>query len=365
MNFQQTMMRRVIALAFRGKGRVSPNPMVGAIVLKRGLVASQGYHKSYGGPHAEAEALKKINFEGHGCTLFVNLEPCAHFGKTPPCVHAIIKSGIKDVVIGMVDPNPLVKGRGIAMLRDAGINVEVGVLEEEAKKLNEYYLKYITSKHPFILMKAAMTLDGKIALAGGNSRWITSEEARSYVHDLRGTVDAVLVGAKTVIKDNPSLNTRMANESIKNPIRVVLDSALSTSLKSKVYDKRIGGKTIVFATRKALRNRVSEFRKRGVDVIITKGSIEYVDIKSVLSELHKKNIASVLVEGGKEIFTSFLKGKFVDKLFLVYGNKIIGGEKSVSSFGVIGVSKLNQAFTLNNLSAIKLAEDVVIFGYPK
>jgi diaminohydroxyphosphoribosylaminopyrimidine deaminase / 5-amino-6-(5-phosphoribosylamino)uracil reductase len=365
MNLDESIMRRVLGLAWKGSGKVSPNPMVGAIILKRGLIVAQGYHRAFGGSHAEIEALKKINFEAEGCTLYANLEPCAHFGKTPPCVHSIIKSGIKEVVIGMIDPNPLVSGKGIQTLRDSGIKVELGVLENECRRLNEAYIKFIKSDYPFVIMKIASTLDGKIALASGKSKWISSIEARSYVHDLRNDVDAVLVGANTVKIDNPALGVRIAKRFVKNPYRIVLDSMLTTSLKSKVYNKKLGGKTMVFTSRMAPPARVKIFRNSGIDVIIKKGSGRHIDVKSVLLELHNRNISSVLVEGGKEIFTSFFKSGLVDKLFLVYGNKIVGGEKSVSSFGQIGVSKLNQAFTLENLSIIKLAEDLIVSGYLK
>lgn len=355
-------MQKTLALALKGKGLVSPNPLVGAIIEKNGKIVSRGYHKRFGGPHAEVEALKKIRFRAKGCRLFVNLEPCSHSGKTPPCTDAIIRSGVKEVIIGMKDPNPLVSGKGIRALRRKGIKVQSGLLEEECREINEAYIKYITTPYPFVCLKVASTLDGKIALKGGSSKWITGPKARVFVHCLRNDFDAVLVGSKTVISDDPRLNVMLKGNKWRHPIRIILDKDLKSSGNSRVFDQEKGGQTIVFCGRRPNRNKMRRLQYKGCEVFpIDKGGPR--NLKAVLRFVKSLGISSVLVEGGSQIFTSFLKEKLADKIIIIYGNKIVGGEMSFPAFKNLKVSKLNQAFTLKSLSAISLDDDTIISGY--
>ncbi len=362
MTHDEKIMREVLMLAKRGARSVSPNPMVGAVILKNGKIVSRGYHRKYGASHAEINALKKLKFMAKNCSLFINLEPCCHYGKTPPCVDAIIKSGIKNVVIGMKDPNPLVSGKGVKALQKARIKVTKNVLKKDCEELNEVYVKYINSKIPFVYLKAAISLDGKIAMHNGESKWITGPLARKYVHKVRSISDAVLVGVKTVIKDNPSLNARNAGK-IKNPLRVILDSNLKAPLNSKVFKVNKNIKTAVFTNNSSSKRKTAYLRKKGIIVKKVKSDSTGLNLREILKELGKMNVASVLVEGGNEIFTSFIRNKLADKVILIYGNKILGGENSLSCFGNVGVSKLNQAFTLKSLSVIRLGQDTIVSGY--
>jgi len=293
--------------------------------------------------------------------LYVNLEPCSHFGKTPPCADVIIKSGIKKVFIGMMDPNPLVKGKGIKLLKASGIKVRVGILERECKSFNESYIKFIKTGLPFVTMKVAMTLDGKIALASGDSKWITSIKARKYTHGLRAKACGILVGSKTVIKDNPSLDARLAKNKT-NPVKIILDSNLKTGSAANVYKGR-KAKTIVFTSHAASKRKAKKLQSKGVEVVFVKKTRNHLNLKQILSELGAQGLSEILVEGGREVFSAFLKQNLVDKIICVYGNKIVGGKMSVSPFEKVQVSKLNQAFTLKHLSAINLDEDIIVTGY--
>lgn len=321
-------MSRCLELAKKGAGFVSPNPMVGAVIVKSGKIISEGFHRRFGAPHAEIEALKKISFRARGATLYCNLEPCFHEGKTPPCVHPVIQSGIARVVISHPDPNPLVSGKSIRLLRKSGIKVDVGVLKNEALFLNRFFVTWVSKKRPHIILKAGVSLDGKIALpkknGGRKVSWITSPESRREVHRLRATVSAVLVGANTVKTDNPRLNVRGIKGACQ-PARIILDGRLRTPVDSRIFAAR--GGPVLIATCRPLPQRAREYQKRGAEVLGFPGTARRRTPRSLLvRNLAKRGISSILVEGGKDVFGSFFKAGLCDEIILFVAPKIIGGE---------------------------------------
>jgi diaminohydroxyphosphoribosylaminopyrimidine deaminase / 5-amino-6-(5-phosphoribosylamino)uracil reductase len=345
-------MKMAMKLAKRGQGRTSPNPMVGAVVVKNGEIVGKGYHKRYGEPHAEGNALKKAGENSKGATLYVNLEPCCIYGHTPPCTETIIKSGINKVVCSTADPNPKVKGKGIKKLKQAKIEVKTGVLKAEAEKLNEAYFKFMKTGLPLVILKVAQTIDGKIATKSGDSKWITSEDARKFVHQLRSQVDAVLIGANTAIKDNPDLTIH--NQKGENPKRIILDSYCRISPQLKLIKNNKDGKTIV--------GTVDSKKKLPVEVWrIKKDKEGKVDLLGLLKKAKEKNITSILVEGGSEVFTSLLKSNLVDKIYCFISPKILGEGKS--SFGDLGIIKVSDSICLKDAEIRKFSNDLLISGY--
>jgi diaminohydroxyphosphoribosylaminopyrimidine deaminase/5-amino-6-(5-phosphoribosylamino)uracil reductase len=355
-------MRRVLHLAEKGRGKTPPNPMVGAVLLKDSKVVGEGYHAKAGEDHAEIVALQQAGEEARGATLYLNLEPCAHFGKTPPCAPRVVERGVKRVVIGMEDPNPLVRGKGIDILRKAGLDVDVGVLEKQCRRLNEAFCKYISQKMPFVILKAAATLDGKIATRNGESKWISGEASRRLVHKLRNQVDGILVGIGTVLKDNPLLTTRIRGG--KDPYRIVLDSRLRIPGEAKVIGTA-PSKAIIAATELASRERIEELERRGVRVIILNSKEEKVDLKSCLSKLGEMGITTLLVEGGSQVNGSFLDEGWIDKLILFLSPKIIGDQQAPGIFGGRGASDLREAVALREIRMRKVGEDIFLEGYPE
>lgn len=356
-------MKKALKLAARGKGKTSPNPMVGALIVKGNKTLGEGYHRKAGTPHAEIIALKKAGAGAENATLYVNLEPCCHTAKrTPPCTKAIIKSGIKKVVIAMIDPNPNVSGMGVKELRAAGIKVERGVMEAEAKKLNESFIKYMTKREPFVILKIAQSLDGKIATAKGESKWITGSDARKYVHKIRNEVDALLVGIGTVEKDDPSLDCRIRGGS--NPYRIIVDSSLRIPLHSRVL-KYQDNRTIIAATDNASERKIAALAKRGVRVLTLKSKRGKVDLKSLMKELGKLKISSIMIEGGSSISASALSSGIVDKVMFFIAPKIIGGIDSIPSVGGTSPALLKSALQLKNMKAASYGNDVLLEGYIK
>lgn len=354
-------MQKTLDLAAKGKSRTSPNPAVGALIVKNGKILAKGYHKKAGTPHAEIIALKKAGALSRGATLFVNLEPCCHTEKkTPPCTKAIIKSGIKKVVTAMIDPNPNVAGMGIRELRKAGIKTEVGVMEAEAKKLNEAFIKFITKKEPFVFMKVAQTIDGKIATATGNSKWITGALSREYVHKLRNEADALLVGIGTVKADNPSLDCRVKGG--MNPFRIIIDSSLRIPLNAKLL-KHKDNRTIIATTEKANQKKIRQLTSLGVKVLTIKSKQRKVDLKKLMKELGKLDITSVMIEGGSTINASALSSKIVDKVLVFIAPKIIGGIDSIPSIGGKSPALIKSAYQLKNISTLSFGDDILIEGY--
>ncbi|MCS6808568.1 MAG: bifunctional diaminohydroxyphosphoribosylaminopyrimidine deaminase/5-amino-6-(5-phosphoribosylamino)uracil reductase RibD [Bacteroidota bacterium] len=343
-------MRRALDLALKGTGKVSPNPRVGAVIVHEGEIIGEGWHSAYGSAHAEVEAIRSASRPLEGATLYVNLEPCNHFGKTPPCTHLIIDKKFRRVVIGMTDPNPEVSGRGISELQQAGIEVNIGVLEEEAQWINRFFTKYITTGQPYILAKIAQSLDGCIATVYGQSKWITSEESRQVTHALRAEVDAVLVGAVTVAKDDPELTVRLVEG--RNPKRVILDSDLSISLKSKVFAEEDRHNTFVFCTQSAMtKHKATALKISGVNVFAAgAGTGDYLSLRAVLEQLASKNVASVMVEGGARIFSSFAQENLIDELHIFTAPILIGS--GLHSFSSLSVPSLQIAkkFTFKSIT---------------
>ena len=357
----EIFMREALRIAKNAEGRTSPNPLVGAVVVREGKIIAEGWHRQAGTPHAEVHALNMADKLAKGATLYVTLEPCSHFGRTPPCANRIVEAGIKKVVVAMTDPNPKVSGRGIEILKSAGIEVKVGVLEDDAKKLNEVFLKWITKKMPFVTAKFACSLDGKIATSTGESQWISCEESRKFTHHLRDISDAIMVGSGTVLADNPTLTTRLENFSGKNPARIIVDSLAKTPLDFNVVcDKK--AETIFAMTENAPQEKISALKSRGVEIIFA-GSGDKVDLKILLEKLAEREITSVLVEGGGNLHFSMLEKNLVDKIFAFIAPKIIGGKNSKTAVEGAGFLELKNAVELKNLTTQKLGEDILICGY--
>lgn len=355
-------MEIALDLARKGVGKVNPNPLVGAVIVNDGKIIGKGYHESYGKAHAEINAFKDAGAKLlEGSTMYVTLEPCSHYGKTPPCVDQIIENRIKRVVIGMVDPNPLVSGKGVKKLQEAGIDVTVGILEDECKKLNEVFIKYITKKKPFVVLKTAMSLDGKISTASGESKWITDKEARENVHTLRNELTAIMIGIDTVIIDNPELTCRIPNG--RNPIRIVVDSKLRIPYDSKILETAKKFKTIIATTEKASKEKIHKLKDLGIIVIETKSKNEKVDLKDLMLKLGKQNIDSILLEGGSTLNYSALESGIVDKILVYIAPKIIGGIKSKTPVGGSGISNLKDAFKVRELSTSIIGKDILLQGY--
>lgn len=355
----EIFMREALRIARNAEGRTSPNPLVGAIIVKDGKIIAEGWHRQAGTPHAEIHALNMAGELARGATLYVTLEPCSHFGRTPPCAQAIVEAGIKKVVAAMKDPNPKVAGRGFEILRSAGVEVDVGILEEKARKLNEVFIKWVTKKLPFTTLKFACSLDGKISTVGGESQWISCLESRKFSHHLRDLNDAILVGVGTVLADNPSLTTRLVEG--KNPVRVIVDSNARTPIESKVVTDS-AAKTIIAVTENAPPEKISALKNFGVE-IITAGASEHVDLKILMRELAEREITSVLVEGGGTIHFSMLSAGLVDKIFAFVAPKIIGGKNALTAVAGAGFEKLSDAINLKNFTASTVGTDILISGY--
>jgi len=336
----ESYIQLALEIAKKGIGEVSPNPLVGCILVKNDRIIGAGYHQKFGANHAEINAFENAKEPVEGGTLFVNLEPCTHYGKTPPCVDQIIEKKIKRVVIGTLDMNPLISGTGVKKLKSAGIEVKVGVLEKECLNLNKFFFKYITKKIPYVSLKAAQTLDGRIADSHGRSQWISSVESRKFVHKLRANYDAVLVGAGTVEKDNPSLTVRLTDG--RNPKRIVLDSAFNLKTDKKLFTRNGDHKTLLVTSKyNENRRKVKKLESAGVKVIYAKEDNDgNLNLKSVLRELANNNIASVLVEGGSRVFSSFIRSGLYDDIFLFISPKIAGnGIPVVENVGVRNIKR--------------------------
>jgi len=353
-------MRLALRLALRGAGRSSPNPMVGAVVVRGGRIIATGYHPRAGGDHAEIVALKRAGEGARGATLYLNLEPCDHQGRTPPCTLGLIRSGVKRVVAGMVDPNPLVSGRGIRRLRRAGTQVQVGLLEAECRRLNEAFVKYITRRVPFVVLKLAASLDGRIATSTGDSKWITGRSARSYVHRLRDQTDAVLVGVGTVVADNPRLTCRLPGG--RDPWRVILDSHLRIPLTARLFHQRGPEKTIIVTAPRAPRKKVQAIEAYGARVWNFPLVREKIPIAPVLRRLGRMGLLSVMIEGGMVTATAALRERLVDKVLFFYAPKIIGGAGK-SMVDALGIRRVSQAQKVRDVEVRRLGEDLLVSGY--
>ncbi|VVB52707.1 2,5-diamino-6-ribosylamino-4(3H)-pyrimidinone 5'-phosphate reductase [uncultured archaeon] len=352
----ELFMRQCIKLA--KKGFTSPNPMVGAVIVKNGAVIAEGYHKQAGKPHAEIEALRKAGKKAEGATMYVNLEPCCHFGKTPPCTKAIIKAGIKEVAAATKDPNPLVAGNGLRELNKAGIKTRHGILKKEAQPLNEAFIHYMTKKTPYVTLKMATTLDGKTATSTGESKWITGEKSRRNVHEMRARNDAIIVGVNTILKDNPTLTTHKISK--KDPLKAILDSHLRTPPTAKILKE---GKTIIFTTPQHNPNKRIHLESKGAKIIVTNAKNGRTNIKDAVKTLGKLGITSILIEGGSEVAADALKEKVVHKVVFYVAPKIIGGRRSKPAVGGEGVASLSKAYRIREFSAEPCGEDIILSGY--
>lgn len=354
-------MRIALELAKSTVGQTSPNPAVGCVLVRDGRIVGLGAHLKAGEPHAEVHALRMAGKAARGATAYVTLEPCSHYGRTPPCAEALIAAGVRRVVVGAVDPNPQVAGRGIARLREAGIEVTVGVLEEACRRLNEAFNKYIVHRVPFVTVKTASTLDGKIATRTGHSRWITSQDARRYVHELRRRSDAVLVGVGTVIADDPRLTVRLPGGG-KNPVRVILDSRLRLPLSARVLTDG-AAPTWVVTTAQAPEERIRAVTAQGAEVLVA-GDGERVDIHRLLRLLGARGITSLLVEGGAEVNASFFAARAVDKVIAFFAPKVVGGRAAPTPVGGEGAATMDEAVRLRDVHVDTIGPDIVVTGYP-
>ncbi len=357
-------MKRALELARTRQGRTRPNPTVGAVLVKDGRIVGEGVHRQAGEPHAEIVALQQAGDAARGATLYVTLEPCSHYGRTPPCVDAIIAAGVKEVHMATIDPNPLVAGQGKARLEAAGIRVVVGEYEEEARRLNEGFMHWITTGRPFVIAKFAMSLDGKIATSSGDARWISGEKARRWVHELRDRVDAILVGVNTVIQDDPLLTTRLPEPDVHHPIRIVLDSRGRAPLHARVFARETPGETWVMTTEAMPLTRRHAFEELGVRVVVLPAEPEtgWVSLEALLMFLGQVEVTTLLVEGGGTVLGRFFDARAVHKVYAIVAPLIIGGEAPTPVQGQ-GVSRLAQALRLQMVEIERLGQDVLIGGY--
>nr|WP_270455737.1 bifunctional diaminohydroxyphosphoribosylaminopyrimidine deaminase/5-amino-6-(5-phosphoribosylamino)uracil reductase RibD [Allisonella histaminiformans] len=353
-------MARALQLALRGAGHTRPNPMVGAVLVKDGRIIGEGWHKQYGGPHAEVNAFASATEDPEGATLYVSLEPCSHYGKTPPCADLIIRKKVARVVAALEDPNPLVSGRGFRKLRANGIRVTVGVLAEEARHINDVFLTYVTRKRPFILYKAAMSLDGKIACHTGESQWISSEKSREEVQRLRGILSGIMVGAGTVIADNPRLTCRM--EEYENPARIIVDGKLRVPLESRIFHEP--GRNIILTTSEASPEKKKALENLGVELIEADSEEPgKVDLKSAMLALGIKGIDGILLEGGPTLAASALEAGIIDAVRFYIAQKIIGGREAPSPFAGTGAAHMNEVVPLTDAVYGTSGDDLWIQAY--
>ena len=350
-------------LAEKALGLASPNPYVGALVVKRNTIVGFGHHEGAGKPHAEIVALRRAGDRAKSGTLYVTLEPCVHWGRTPPCVDAILRAGLERIVISALDDNPLVFKKGLARLKQAGIEVSAGLLHERNRRLNEHYIKYITQRSPFVTLKAALSLDGKMATKNFDSRWISSESAREYVHLLRGEHDALMIGSGTLLKDDPKLTVRHPNWRDKKLTRIILDPGLRFPLRSRILSTLSRGRILVFTNKTASRQKRAVLERNGAEVVIVPGTSLKLDLKKILLWLGSQEISSVLVEGGGSLATSLLEKKLADKIFLTISPKLIGGTKAVAFYAGRGAARLENALRLKRFSTFELGEDIIAEGY--
>ncbi len=361
MNRDERYMAMALALARKGEGNTSPNPMVGALLVKGGKILAKGYHRRFGYPHAEIEALDRAGKAAKGAVLYVTMEPCSSSGKTPPCTDRIIAEGIKEVIIGMPDPNPVNHKKGVNILQRNGIKVKSNVLREEAEDLNRAFTSYITKGRPYVTVKAAQSLDGKIASFTGHSKWITNRTSRSFVHQLRSRVDAVLVGINTVKNDDPLLNARVKSPG-RQPLRIILDSRLSISEKSRVIKDR-SARTLIATGRECRDGKANRLKKKNIDIAAFKDRSGRVCLGSLLRYLARRGVSHILVEGGGTVIADFLKKGFVDEMIVFMSPKIIGGRDAVTSVEGRGAAHVTGAVKLKDVTVRRFNEDIMVRGY--
>ena len=356
-NTDEYYMGLALKLALKAKGKTSPNPLVGALLVKSGRIIGSGFHAKAGMSHAEVIALDHAGKKARGATLYVTLEPCAHTGRTPPCVNRIIESRVKEVVIGMIDPNPLNNGRGVALLKQNNIKVRVGVLSEQLKKINESFIKYITTRIPFITVKVGQSLDGRIATRSGDSKWITSDKSRAYAHKIRKDYDAIMVGVNTVLRDNPSLNVWFSQKKL---IKIIVDSNLSVPENSNIFS---GDAQVIIITLPSRPGQETENRKKlsaKAKILEVKEKAGQINLRDALKKLAGLQISNIIVEGGGTLIGSLFDEKLVDKILFFISPKIIGGKDAVSSVMGNGIKRIDQAIKLRDLKIRRFDEELLI-----
>lgn len=358
----EVWMKRALELAEEGWGTTSPNPLVGAVLVKNGCMVGSGRHLRAGGPHAEVEALQQAGSDAAGSDLYVNLEPCSHYGKTPPCAEALIKAGIRRAYVAMKDPNPLVAGKGIRMLREAGIEVVEGLMEEEARELNDIFIHFITHGTPYVIYKTAMSLDGKTAANTGHSQWVTGEAARRHVHWTRQRVAAIMVGISTVLKDDPQLTVRGLPVPPVHPLRIIADSQGRIPLNCHLVNRVGDAPTLVATTEKMDQETEIKLTKKGVQVLRTHGVRGQVNLKELLDELGKRNIDSILLEGGSTLAAAALEQQLVDKVMFYVAPKLVGGSRAPGVLAGHGIDWMDDCTWVNQMKARPIGEDILITG---
>ena len=354
-------MKRALALARRGIGRTSPNPVVGCVIVRDGLIVGEGWHMKAGAHHAEVNALKMAGEAARGADVYVTLEPCSHFGKTPPCADALIAAGVGRVSAAMVDPNPRVSGQGINKLENAGIGVQVGLMEKESRRLNEPFIKHVVTGTPFVTLKSAMTLDGKTATGSGDSKWITNDRSRHYVHKLRASVDAVMVGIGTVRADDPRLTARIPGG--KDPLRVIVDSGLNIPLHAQVLSLASSSRTVI-ATLATEGAKAETLRRYGVELLRCRDRDGRVDLVDLCARLGGMGVQSLLLEGGSLLAGEFIRSGLIDKYLLFYAPKIVGGD-APGLFAGESPAFMADAYRLKDLRIRRFGADIMIEGYPE
>ena len=363
-------MEQALDLALKGWGRTRPNPLVGCVIIRDGKILAKGHHASLGEVHAERHAITQARQRGidlQGASLYVNLEPCSHQGRTPPCTEIIIEAGIREVVLAMKDPNPLVAGRGIAALQAAGIRVRSGVMEAEARKLNEIFIKYITTRTPFVLLKSAISIDGKMATRTGDSKWISGPQARVVVHQWRDRFAGIMVGSQTILKDDPSLDTRLPEQIGRigrNPLRIIVDSQGRIPFEARALQGAGDPGVILATTSRIGRDRQAAYEALGVQVLPLDAPDGRVDLSALVCELGNRGIDSVMLEGGGTLNAAFLQAGLVDKLMLFMAPKLIGGMQAISCVAGQGAECLTQAIAIDRMSIRPCGDDWLIEGYP-
>lgn len=359
----KSFMEIALELAVKGQGFTSPNPMVGAVIVKDNIVVGKGYHKAVGDAHAEVNAIGDAGTLAKGATLYVTLEPCNHHGRTPPCSEKILEAGISRVVVAMKDPNPDVHGGGIDFLKMQGIDVSIGVCEEKAGRLNEAYIKYVRTKRPFVIIKCAATLDGQIATKTGDSRWVSGEESRLFVHGLRHAADAIMVGINTIINDNPRLTTRLNDRKGTDPVRIILDTHLSISEDARVLQPDSDSDTIIITGTSASENRKAAITKKGVRIIESSVKDGLIDLDVLMDSLGSLGVTNLLVEGGSRVIASSLAAGIVDKVLFFYAPKILGGDDGVPICRGVGPDLMSESVEVKDINVQRFGDDVMIEGY--
>jgi diaminohydroxyphosphoribosylaminopyrimidine deaminase/5-amino-6-(5-phosphoribosylamino)uracil reductase len=362
----EKFMKAALGFARKGLGKTSPNPAVGAVIARRGQVVAAGFHRKAGGAHAEVEALNQLRGKARrGDTLYVTLEPCNHFGRTPPCTQAILEKGIRKVVVGMRDPNPHVTGGGCDYLSGQGVEVVTGVLEAECRRLNEWFVTYVTKGRPFVIAKTALTLDGWTATSTGHSRWVTNEQSREWVHRLRHQVDGILVGVGTVMADDPLLNTRLKKGRGKDPVRIIVDTHLRIPVNARVLAHPHGSETLIAVSEDVAPRRMERLKTKGISFLVCPKKEGRIDLIALMDMLGKRSITSVLLEGGATLMGAMIREKLVDKFCIFKAPKILGGSDGRPMALGQGPSKMDQSIPLKDIRIKRFGDDLLITGYPE